>query len=205
MTDKKVKIRDRARTCEKILNAVGQIIRQKGIGSVNSLAVARTAGVNRVLVHRYFGTRSNLIKAYLSRGSGPPSATDKLLDALRSAANSRQAAEFSQALKHALRHVWENVSVQRELMAEITGGGTGASGSLDKVFKPALGAQIASDKEDFNAMLALMFGAICYLGMSLSTDRRVLALDLNEEGSFERIGAVIDHAVTCVFARLDGL
>ena len=51
---------------QRLLAAVGSIIREKGFGAVGVNAVARKAGVDKVLLYRYFGDLDTLVKEYVS-------------------------------------------------------------------------------------------------------------------------------------------
>ena len=51
---------------QRLLTAVGSIIREQGFGAVGVNAVARKAGVDKVLLYRYFGDLDTLLKEYVS-------------------------------------------------------------------------------------------------------------------------------------------
>jgi AcrR family transcriptional regulator len=56
--------RDRDRTEAKILAAVGRLIATKGVESLGVNAVAGAAGVDKVLLYRYFGDLDGLLRRY---------------------------------------------------------------------------------------------------------------------------------------------
>jgi len=58
--------KDKNRTMQRLLTAVGSIIREQGFGAVGVNAVARKAGVDKVLLYRYFGDLNTLLKEYVS-------------------------------------------------------------------------------------------------------------------------------------------
>jgi len=59
--------RDKAATQQKLIEAVGQIIREKGFQGLGINSVAQTAGVDKVLIYRYFSDLNGLIRAYLAQ------------------------------------------------------------------------------------------------------------------------------------------
>lgn len=59
--------RDRAQTEEKLIEAVGQIIKENGFDQVGINKIANRAGVNKILIYRYFGGLDGLIGAYFQR------------------------------------------------------------------------------------------------------------------------------------------
>lgn len=57
--------RDRELTEKKILDAVGEIIREEGFEKVGVNLVAQKAGVSKMLIYRYFGSIDDLIARYV--------------------------------------------------------------------------------------------------------------------------------------------
>jgi AcrR family transcriptional regulator len=57
--------RDKEQTKRKLIDAVGQVLRDKGYKSLGVNVVARQAGVDKVLIYRYFKTFDRLIEAYV--------------------------------------------------------------------------------------------------------------------------------------------
>jgi AcrR family transcriptional regulator len=70
--------RDRAATEERLLAAVGQVLARDGFGAVGVNAVAREAGVDKVLIYRYFDGLPGLLRAWGRSGRFWPS-VDELL------------------------------------------------------------------------------------------------------------------------------
>jgi AcrR family transcriptional regulator len=56
--------RDRAATQARLLAAVGAVLARDGFGAVGVNAVAREAGVDKVLIYRYFGGLPELLAAW---------------------------------------------------------------------------------------------------------------------------------------------
>ncbi|GAA4453880.1 TetR/AcrR family transcriptional regulator [Nibrella saemangeumensis] len=77
--------RDRALTEQKLIDAVGQIIHTDGIDEVGINRIANRAGVNKILIYRYFGGLDGLMDAYV-RQAKPVISTPMLdVNALKSA------------------------------------------------------------------------------------------------------------------------
>ena len=64
---------DRHQTESKLIDAVGRLLLLKGFDSLGVNAVAREAGVDKVLIYRYFGGMPSLLRAYGERGDFWPS------------------------------------------------------------------------------------------------------------------------------------
>ena len=57
-------VRDRQATRTKLIQAVGSILSEKGFTALGVNAVARQAGVDKVLIYRYFGGMAQLTEAF---------------------------------------------------------------------------------------------------------------------------------------------
>ncbi len=68
-------MRDKDQTKQKILQAVGKLLAD-GDGHPGVNAVAREAGVDKVLIYRYFGGMPELLRAYVSEGEFWPGFED---------------------------------------------------------------------------------------------------------------------------------
>ena len=70
----------RDRTAERLLAAVGSVLARDGFGALGVNAVAREAGVDKVLIYRYFGGLPELLRAWAASGRFWPT-VDELLAA----------------------------------------------------------------------------------------------------------------------------
>jgi AcrR family transcriptional regulator len=60
--------RDREATTERILAAVGEVLAREGFAAVGVNAIAKQAGVDKVLIYRYFGGLPELLAAWGKSG-----------------------------------------------------------------------------------------------------------------------------------------
>lgn len=98
--------RDRAATEERILGAVGQVLAREGFAALGVNAIAREAGVDKVLIYRYFGGLPELLRAWGGSGRFWPRVSDLLGDqpqALLSLAPAERYARFFEHFVHELR------------------------------------------------------------------------------------------------------
>jgi AcrR family transcriptional regulator len=72
--------RDRAATEERILAAVGEVLAREGFGAIGVNAIAREAGVDKVLIYRYFGGLPELLGTWGSSGRFWPRVDELLGD-----------------------------------------------------------------------------------------------------------------------------
>jgi len=58
-------MKNKENTKRKLLDAVGNLIKEKGFNGLGVNKVAKAAGVSKILIYRYFGTYNNLVKSYV--------------------------------------------------------------------------------------------------------------------------------------------
>jgi len=68
-----MKIRDKQITSRRLISAVGSLLAKKGFKGIGVNAVAREAGVDKVLIYRYFGGLPGLIATFGKEGDFWPS------------------------------------------------------------------------------------------------------------------------------------
>jgi AcrR family transcriptional regulator len=72
--------RDRGATAERILAAVGEVLARDGFAALGVNAIAREAGVDKVLIYRYFGGLPELLRAWGASGRFWPTPEELLGD-----------------------------------------------------------------------------------------------------------------------------
>jgi AcrR family transcriptional regulator len=72
--------RDKETTRLRLLDAVGALLAREGFGALGVNAVAREAGVDKVLIYRYFGGMDDLLVAFGQSGDFWPSIAEVLGD-----------------------------------------------------------------------------------------------------------------------------
>ena len=76
--DKAAGTRDKEATKARLLDAVGAILAREGFGALGVNSVAHEAGVDKVLIYRYFGGMTDLLHAFGQSGDFWPSITEVL-------------------------------------------------------------------------------------------------------------------------------
>jgi len=80
MNDAPVAERNREQTSARILAAVGEVLARDGFGGIGINAIAKQAGVDKVLIYRYFGGMAELLKTWGASGKFWPSLDELLGD-----------------------------------------------------------------------------------------------------------------------------
>ncbi len=192
-----VRTRNRAVAREKLIQAVGALLAREGFKGIGVNAVAKEAGVDKVLIYRYFGGLPELLAAYGREGDIWPSVEDLMgpdPDAFRRMAPSGRAALVAVRYLGAIRRR----PVTRELLAwEMTERNdlTAAFGELRETRTQELIERLGlpeGDNADAAAVLALLFGAVDYLVARSRGTARYAGIDLGSLDGWRRVVAAIE-------------
>jgi len=105
---------DRHQTEQALINAVGQILSRDGFDELGVNAIAREAGVDKVLIYRYFDGLQELLRAFGERGDFWPSVEEVMgedEDAVRSLSIDERMERIVIGLFDALRQRPETVEI----------------------------------------------------------------------------------------------
>ena len=191
--------RDRDRTTRQLIEAVGRVLARDGFERCGVNAVAREAGLDKVLIYRYFAGMPGLLNAYGESNTFWPS-VDEILGANRSALTlplGERLEMILDALLEALRSRPETLAimawelVQRnpltDMLAEVRekwGRELIAISAFDADAQGQLG-------EDGIALTNLVFAGIQYLLLRARTVADYGGLALNTDEGWQRIRRAI--------------
>ena len=191
--------RDRDRTTRQLIEAVGRVLARDGFERCGVNAVAREAGLDKVLIYRYFAGMPGLLNAYGESNTFWPS-VDEILGANRSALTlplGERLEMILDALLEALRSRPETLAimawelVQRnpltDMLAEVRekwGRELIAISAFDANAQGQLG-------EDGIALTNLVFAGIQYLLLRARTVADYGGLALNSDEGWQRIRRAI--------------
>ncbi len=198
-------IRDREATRARLIKAVGSLLAREGFKGLGVNAVAREAGVDKVLIYRYFGGLPELITAFGREGNFWPSI--KELAGGDVAAYSRlpvieQLSQLSRNFMNAIRTrpitqeilAWEMIE-RNELTAELETIRENTMMNFFDMFFPA-----ADQGADVAAIGAIIGGGVSYLvcrGRQISIYNGV---DLQSEAGWQRLESAVDTMIKGLFA-----
>lgn len=194
---------ERANTETRILDAVGTILSRKGFGHLGVNSVAREARVDKVLIYRYFGGMSQLLRAYFSRRKYWPSTSDILETAGEDGAD--PAAHAYAILRGYLRELKKSDVARQVLRGEIAGREDMAAETEEKRYRQGMelldllrgnGEEVAGMTE----MAALLSAGFTFLLLRRDVSRRYLGLDLQKEETWERLERTI-HLLVKLFYK----
>jgi AcrR family transcriptional regulator len=190
-------MRDREETKEKILQAVGQLLAQDGFQRLGINAIARQAGVDKVLIYRYFENLPMLLKAFAQEGGYVNN-----LAGILEQARPEQLATWSEALLMLSMGIADSLKSQ-PLTQEIFRWELTEQNELTK--------QLASSREeiiytgiawlkqqypdmanqDIEAISAILLASVTYLVLRSASGETLLGIDLNSPAGWQRIETVM--------------
>ena len=184
--------RSRPRTEAKLREAVATVLAERGFGALTPSAVARAAGVDKMLIYRYFGGLDGLVEAVANGPdffptfdeicAGDPAALRALPIAERAAAMLDTYAHLLMARPMVLElMVWELVE-RNELTAIMetareAGGQRLAREMFDDVGDPAR----------MNAVMALLAAGVTYLALRRRKIRWFNGVDLKSDQGWAQL------------------
>jgi len=196
----------RARLIEAVvIEAVGSLLARKGFKGLGVNAVAREAGVDKVLIYRYFGGLQQLIAAFGHEGNFWPSIKELAggdIEAYHQLPVTKQLSHLSRNFIQAIRKrpitqeilAWEMIE-RNELTIELESVRENTMMNFFDMFFPS------TDKgPDIAAMGAIIGAGVSYL---VSRGRQISiynGVDLQSEAGWQRLEKAIDTMISGLFA-----
>lgn len=112
-------MRDRSATEERILGAVGEVLAREGFGGIGVNAIAKQAGVDKVLIYRYFGGLPELLRAWGESGRFWPRVKDLLGDDPRALLALPAAERYARFFEHFIDELRKRPLTLEILAAEV--------------------------------------------------------------------------------------
>lgn len=198
-------MRDREETRGKILEAVGKVLSEEGFKGIGINNVSRRAGVDKVLIYRYFGDLPGLLREFASNGDyWPPMKT-----LMENAGNAGKgyfppdASDLAVALlKGYIRELRSSTSAQELLLGELVSRNELSEVSADR--RERQGADLIealvrtapdAEKVDVAAMGALLSAGLTFLMLRARTSDAYLGIDISSEGGWTRIENAMEELV----------
>lgn len=188
--------RDRAQSEQRLIEAVGLLIAEEGYEQIGINRVAARAGVNKILIYRYFGGLQGLLQAYIRQNqfTAPASALD--FEKLRTASVEEIFDSCSEYIISQYRRVRQDVGAQELLKAELLNKDLPSDLFQDRERRlkeviDQLGQLLQTPYAP--AYATFMHSAMITLTLLKRQNKTPLGLDLNEEAAWEQIEVIIRH------------
>jgi AcrR family transcriptional regulator len=194
--------RNRAKTTQRIIEALEEVIAERGLEGVGVNRVAEKANVSKVLIYRYFGGMEGLLEYYVKMGKLFPIFTPAVLDQIRPLHESDiariwyrqviQTFRFFRTFKTAREVLKANV-IENDSIAEST------ARAQDEEMTRLVNQLSFVKGVDTEAISAVVLGAMTYLTIMAQNDRTMVSIDLRSEAGWERI----ESAVKTIYIALN--
>lgn len=206
---REAKPRDREATRTRLIEAVGSLLAREGFTGLGVNAVAREAGVDKVLIYRYFGGLPELITAFGRDGNFWPSIKELAggdVEAYSRLPVTEQLSQLSRNFLNAIRTrpitqeilAWEMIE-RNELTAELETIRENTMMNFFDMFFPA-----TDTGPDIAAMGAIIGAGISYL---VSRSRQISiynGVDLDHETGWLRLERAMDTMIRGLFTGTAG-
>jgi AcrR family transcriptional regulator len=196
--------RNRAQTSQRIINALEDVIAEKGIDGIGINRISEKAGVSKVLIYRYFGGLDGLLTHYIKMGRLFPLLSPATLEQLRPVHENDLSKLWYKQLIHTYRFFRQfpaAFQVLKATVAETSPMADEASAAYDEELTRMV-SQLAYIKgADYQAVSAIMAGAMSYLTLLSKNNRTIVGINLATEEGWNRI----DDAVRVIYTALNRL
>lgn len=195
-------------TMERILRAMGDVMAEKGTKKAGINAVAEKAGVNKVLIYRYFGGWNGLLEAYVQRGFFLSMFNDRFLDTVPSnpAPEERSKVWTDYVIKVA-REFRSRKSSQELIRWEMQNGETELARRLstfrNESYKKIVDKLAPFPSYDPTALTAIILGGVTYLTLVSNNRTKILDIDVSTEEGWERIETAVRRIMSSLNIALE--
>ena len=183
-------------TMERILRAMGDVMAERGTEKAGINAVAEKAGVNKVLIYRYFGGWNGLLEAYVQRGFFLSMFNEKFLDTVPEnvPADSRSKT-WSEYTIQFMREFRARKPSQELIRWEMSHGETELARRLadfrDNSYKKLVNRLAPYPDYDPMAITSLMVSAVTYIVLTSAQRDNIGDIDLKSEAGWERLETAV--------------
>lgn len=203
-------IRDKSRTMNKMIAAVGKVLQKKGYTGLTAPNIAKAADVDKKLVWAYFGGVDNLVEEYIKQKDFFKITANKGIQDLledpekltKDHVNDLLLNQFETLLKdRALQRIihWE-VGEQNEILRKIADAREELGEAL---FSKAI-PYFENSSIDIRARLAILISGIYYLSLHAKNNgSKFCGIDINTEEGKERIANSIQELIFDAYEKVD--
>lgn len=199
--------KDREATKRRLIAAVGRVLARQGFRAVGVNAVAREAGVDKVLIYRYFDGLPGLVAAFSREGDFWPSLTEL--------AGGDEAAflalPFAERVEVAARSYLRGIRARpltQEILAwrflehnELTEALDAARIEVGAGFLKLAAHGVTLPEVDFKAFYAMLGAALNHLAVRERREPTFAGLSLDDPASWERLEAMLGNIIRGVLDR----
>lgn len=198
-------IRDKEKTKQKLLNAVGKILKTKGYSGLMVSKIAAVAGFDKKLIYEYFGSTDKLIDEYIR--------TQDYWSRFEPEGNIDLSDGGKEMSKAALLNQFESMKKNKELQKIIIWELSESRPILKKLFeqREEVGEELFKNitdphfgerSEEYRAITALLVGGIYHLNMySAYNGTTFCGIDVKSDSGRKHIENAIAKIIDCAYEK----
>jgi len=197
-------VRDKEETKARILKAVGELLAESGFQQLGVNAIARQAGVDKVLIYRYFENLPNLLQTFGREGNYWITVEELVGDESTIAAETLAA--WMEVLLVRFLHDLQERSLTQEILRWELLEGNELTQELAQVRDRAAieSLEFLNQKfefpadQDIPAISAILIAGIVYLVLRTKVNSSFLGIDFSSPAGWQRIEAALAALVQAV-------
>ena len=200
------KVNDKERTKLKLINAVGEVLKEKGYTGLSATNISKTAGVDRRLISLYFGSVEALIEAYLQDKDYWVAAAGSAPELLEHNKGEGTQQIIESLLLNYFEHVYENQEMQKILLWQLSEPSAimdhlcEQRESFSQTFFKLSDEELAGQQKDLRAIAALLLGGICHIVLHAKVHKSFCCeLDIDNPQDYSRIQKAIKQVLDWVY------
>ncbi|MES2266820.1 MAG: TetR/AcrR family transcriptional regulator [Bacteroidota bacterium] len=199
---------DKERSMQRLLEAVGCVIKAKGYTGLGPTNIAKAAGLSKRLIYFYFGSVENLIEKYVRSKdyfAGASNGANQLLELNKHTGTCKL---LESILVSQLEHFYSNEEMQKIILWQISERSQimfEVAETREKVgteFFELADKELDRKKADLRAVAGLLVGGIYYMVLhAKSNDSLFCEIDVNSQDGINRIKNAIGDILTDTYKR----
>ena len=199
---------DKERSMQRLLEAVGCVIKEKGYTGLGPTNIAKAAGLSKRLIYFYFGSVDNLIEKYVRSKdyfAGASNGADQLLEQNKETGTCKL---LESILISQLEHFNNNEEMQKIILWQISERSQimfEVAETREKVgteFFELADKELDRKKADLRAVAGLLVGGIYYMVLhAKSNDSLFCEIDVNSQDGINRIKNAIGDILSDTYKR----
>lgn len=201
-------VNDKDRSMQKLIDAVGTIIKTKGYTGLGPTNIAKSAGLNKRLIYFYFGTVDNLIETYVRGKDYWVAAAGNASEFLDHSDHKDTRQILESLLLNQLDYFYKEEEMQKIVLWQISQRSQimyevcEERERLGDRFFELADRELANTDIDLRAIAGLLVGGIYYMILhAKSSDSLFCQIDLNTAEGLERIRKAISVILKDTYDR----
>jgi AcrR family transcriptional regulator len=199
---------DKERSMQRLLDAVGCVIKEKGYTGLGPTNIAKAAGLSKRLIYFYFGSVDNLIEKYVRSKDYFAGAANGAAQLLEKDKESGTCKLLESMLVNQLEHFYNNEEMQKIILWQISERSrimfevAETREELGNHFFELADKELDRDKADLRAVAGLLVGGIYYMVLhAKSNDSLFCQIDVNTQEGIARIKNAIGEILSDTYKR----